>query len=155
MTRGLLLLVAAGLLFRLLTFWLISPTPPIGDEVEYSFRGISLAAGEIVPGDGKRPPGSIWFYGAVHRLFGAEVAVARLANLFVSTLTLPLVWILGGRLGGPRTAWIATAAAAVYPGLLLYAPSLWSEALYNALSLGALVLLVPREGVPGPRAALA
>lgn len=129
-----------GLALRLLAFWFVQETPPAGDEVEYGYRAQALVDGREVAGGKKRPPGSIWYYAAFLRLTGAD---ARIANVVAGCAAIWLVWLLGHRFCGPRVAALAAVGTAVYPGFLFYSSSLWSESLYSALALGALVLLVP------------
>jgi len=63
------------------------------------------------------------YYALLHgwiNLFGSsDVAVRSLSGLF-GLATLPLVWILGRRKGGPTLAWVAVAVVAVSPFAVRY-----------------------------------
>ncbi len=63
------------------------------------------------------------YYALLHgwiNLFGTgDVAVRSLSGLF-GLATLPLVWILGRRKGGPTLAWVAVAVVAVSPFAVRY-----------------------------------
>lgn len=54
------------------------------------------------------------------RLFGTGDAALRLFSSWWAVLSLPLVWLLGRDLGGPRTAWSATVLLALSPMALYY-----------------------------------
>lgn len=142
MTRSLALILLLGLAVRLLAFWFVQPSGVTGDEREYWYRSVSAAEGREVYGEAKRPPGSIWYYALFLKLFDSRESAARLANVLASCVTLAFVWLIAGRFGGPRVAPIATIATALYPSLVLYSCSLWSEPLYTALAYGGLLALL-------------
>ena len=82
----------------------------------------SLPLGELTEAlrhDGHPP----LFYVVLHGwmdLFGTgDVAVRALSGIF-GLLTLPLVWILGRRKGGPVLAWVAVAVVALSPFAVRY-----------------------------------
>ena len=64
-----------------------------------------------------------FYYALLHgwmSLFGSsDIAVRSLSGLF-GLATLPLVWILGRRKGGPTLAWVAVAVVAVSPFAVRY-----------------------------------
>lgn len=80
------------------------------------------------------------FYALLHGwmdLFGtSDVAVRALSGLF-GLLTLPLIWILGRRKGGPILAWVAVAVVAVSPFAVRYS---------NETRMYALVMLLVTIG---------
>ena len=80
------------------------------------------------------------FYALLHgwmNLFGSsDVAVRALSGVF-GLLTLPLIWILGRRKGGPVLAWVAVAVVAVSPFAVRYS---------NETRMYALVILLVTIG---------
>jgi 4-amino-4-deoxy-L-arabinose transferase-like glycosyltransferase len=138
-------LVVGALALRLGVMWLVAPSPPIADEAEYLYRSTSLAAGREVIGPEIRPPGSIWYYVAFHRLLDPGMDAVRLANVLAGVVGIALVYLLGSRLFDRRAGVVAAAVAAVYPNLVFYSVSAWNETLYVALTLGGLLLLTRRS----------
>jgi hypothetical protein len=137
-------LIALGL--RLAAFGLLRETGLVGDEVPYAARASAWVDGRAILGADQRAPGCSWYFAAFQKVTGVRGLDGRLANVLAGTVLVALVWALARRAGGPRTAAVAALAAAVYPTLILYSPTYWSEPLYTCLLLGAL-LLVTREGV--------
>lgn len=84
------------------------------------------------------------FYFLLHgwmNLFGqGDIAVRALSGVFAVAL-LPLMWIAGNRLGGRRTAWIATAVAAVCPFTIRYGTETRMYALVMLLALAGWLLV--------------
>ncbi|MGQ0722337.1 MAG: glycosyltransferase family 39 protein [Candidatus Eiseniibacteriota bacterium] len=155
MTRSVVLALLAGLAVRLLALWFLAPSELMGDEREYWHRAVSLAEGREVLGEGKRPPGSIWWYALVVHLFGDSRRVALAANILPGLAVIAIAAALGRRFGGERAMVWSAWAAALYPTFVIYSVSLWSEPLYSALSLGALLLLLPASGRAAPAALFA
>jgi len=123
------------------------PTAPVADEQEYLWRSTSMVEGRDVPDDEKRPPGILWWFALFHRLAKPGENAARFANVVAGTAGVLLLGLLGTRLFGRRVGLAAAALAAVYPNLVMYSASLWSECLYVALVTTGLLLLVrSREG---------
>jgi 4-amino-4-deoxy-L-arabinose transferase-like glycosyltransferase len=72
----------------------------------------------------------------------------------IGTASIWLVWRIAGRLFGARTALVAAAIMAVFPGLLLYSAPLLSETLFVAIELAAIAVVVERPwdaGTPSRR----
>lgn len=138
------LLLALGL--RAAAWWLVLPTEPVLDERDYFGRASRMVRGAEIERESARPPGCIAYYAAAMRVFGDRHEVARAANVVASAFLPFLVWLLGRRVAGERTAWIAALAVAAYPDLIFYGCGLWSEPLYHVLSVGALLLLLDAAG---------
>ena len=64
--------------------WLVGPTSPVADEVEYLYRSQSLVEGREVLGVGMRPPGAIFYYAVFQWLWEPGVAAAVMAEDRVS-----------------------------------------------------------------------
>lgn len=145
-SRWVVVALLLGLALRLGAHVFLRATPPAGDELEYSARAAALVEGRTLLGEGKRPPGSIWASAAFQRLTGLGGPEARLMNVLAGCGVIALVWVLGMRAGGGRVAAIAAFATALYPVLILYDVSQWSEPLYSVLLFGAVALLARRAG---------
>jgi hypothetical protein len=154
-TRAAALALVVGLAARLLAAWFLAPSELMGDEREYWYRAVSIVEGRDVVGEGKRPPGSIWWYALFVRLFGDGRQVALAANILPGLAVVAGAAALGRRFGGERTMVWTAWAAALHPTFVIYSVSLWSEPLYTALSLGALLLLLPASGTAAPAALFA
>lgn len=145
MGRQIALVLALALLVRLGAFWMTQETRLVSDELAYYYQAASLVEGRQVLGEGRRPPGSIWYYAAVLRVLGVSPPAARLGNVLAGCVTVWIVWLLGRRFGGPRVGLGAALVTALYPTMVLHASTLWSESIYTPLALGALALLPSSE----------
>ncbi|HMB71535.1 MAG TPA: glycosyltransferase family 39 protein [bacterium] len=152
--RPLIVILLVGLVVRLGALWLVLPTKPLLDERDYYFRAAHLAEDKAILAEGKRAPASIWYYAAFLKTFGAEPTVARVANVLASWAAIPIVWGLGRRFGGDRVGLAAALGVALYPNLVFFSFSLWSESLYLPLALGS-VLLLAEDRPPPARSLLA
>lgn len=112
------------------------------DECTYVQIADRLQAGRGMTGSA----GWIWAPGypaylALHGwLFGSYLA-ARASQILVAAVVTVLVYGLGRRLFDRATARLAALLYAASPSLAFYAISLWSETLYTATLLGALLAL--------------
>lgn len=112
------------------------------DECTYVQIADRLQAGHGMTGSA----GWIWAPGypaylALHGwLFGSYLA-ARASQILVAAVVTVLVYALGQRLFDRPTARAAALLYAASPSLAFYAVSLWSETLYTATLLGALLAL--------------
>ena len=110
---------------------------PILDEKVHHEWAATFAAGEPWSVDRTtgeplpyfRAPLYVWFLGTVYRVFGVDPALTpRLIQAFLGALACGLLFLLGDRLFGRPTAWIAGLAMAldwllvVYDGELLIVP---------------------------------
>lgn len=91
--------------------------------------------------DGSPP----FYYLILHvwmRVFGESDNATRALSTVFSVGTLPIVWCVGRRLGGTRTAWAATALLAVMPFAVRYATETRMYALLQLLSAVAVLLVL-------------
>src|SRR5436309_7017144 len=82
-----------------------------------------------------------------------SVAAHRVASCLMGASAVPLIGLLGRRVGGVRVGLLAATIAAVYPAIFMLDSSLRSESLY--LPLVALVLVLAYRLVDAPGAARA
>jgi 4-amino-4-deoxy-L-arabinose transferase-like glycosyltransferase len=157
-TRSALLIaiVFAGFAVRLgWTLW-TAPVPPFfSDAVYYDATARSLAGGHgysvllthegFFPGGDATaffPPGYPFLLATAYVAFGESFAVARLLNVVLGTLTLPLVYLIGRRLFSETTGLVAAGLAAVQPSLVFWTPVMLSETAFTFLFTGAATALV-------------
>src|SRR5438128_4209171 len=114
-TRLFLALVGALLIVRLPS--LVQPMGP--DQGIYAYVGERIRHGELAYRDAwdQKPPGIHYVYAGLRSLSRRDVIVPG-ADLAAAALVAALVWIAGGRLGGPVAG---GASAAIF--LLLSDPS--------------------------------
>jgi hypothetical protein len=116
-TLGLALVIAAGVVLRFVAssdLWL--------DEA-LSVNIADLPLGDLPDAlrqDGHPPLYYALLHGWMAVVGDSDVAVRALSGV-LAVVALPLIWLVGRRLGGPRLAWIATAFFAVLPYVLRYA----------------------------------
>jgi 4-amino-4-deoxy-L-arabinose transferase-like glycosyltransferase len=79
------------------------------------------------------PPGYPLLLAGVYWLFGPSLLAAKLANALLATATVVLVHRIGCELGRPRVGLVAAAVLALFPGDVLFAPAILSEALFAAV----------------------
>ena len=166
------LITGGGLLLRLWLWWRVPIHQPANDEVEYL-----QVAHDLIAGRGwvfyeqyhwLRAPLYPLFLAGSLLLGGEELRWAALPNIAVSTLTIPLFYLLGHAVVLPaeptpedqsraqRTGLFAAAICAMLLPFATFA-SLWmSETLFTALFAGALLMLLRWARRPAlPIAALA
>lgn len=147
-TRAFAAILLAAALLRILALVAVGPTPLMNDELLYHLYPSRMAAGAPLGDAAGRAPGIMVFYAGLYRIFGADVTVARTANVILGIAAVALVFLLGRRFAGERAGLVAAAVAAVYPTLVAFTHYLYTETFYVFLLLLGLVLLVGRR--PGP-----
>ncbi len=128
---------------RSLAVWADKPFFP--DSFEYLGIARSLRAGQGFALDRAsriaRMPAYPVFLAAVQALFGERVVAARVADAFLGTLLIALVWLLTRELYGRAEAAVAAAIAALYPFFVVQAVLVLTETLFGVfLVAGALFL---------------
>lgn len=138
--RWVLWALGAALVLRCGLVWLF-PDPRLqNDEIDYWRLAEGLARGEGFVSN-FRPP----LYPAFMALFiglGEGTVAVRAAQAVLGALSVPLVALLGARLGGIATARVAAWCLALDPVLIGFSHLLWSETLYIVLLLAGLALLL-------------
>jgi 4-amino-4-deoxy-L-arabinose transferase-like glycosyltransferase len=145
----LLLLITAAFLVRLVAAVAAWNIECVYDECFYSNLAGSLAAGDgFQPHAGHYwPPGYIAFL-AAHLKAGLGLGGARITQVFLSTLLVPLAFVMGreaatdaGRPDGRQVGLMAAVIIAFHPTLIAYSHYLWSETLFLPLFIGGLLLV--------------
>ncbi len=153
---GVLLVLGLGLALRVLWVSLVRPDPTDGrfdDTVFYRGAAHFLAHGDgyVNPFSGTPtalwPPGYPFFLAAVFKVFGEGSAQTSAANVVLSVATIAVVYAIGARLFDRRTALVAAAAMAVWPGQIYFTSLGLSEPLFTLLFALAifLILAVPES----------
>jgi arylsulfatase A-like enzyme len=123
-----------------------APRVPSADGRTYhGFAEVLMRGMGYVNPDGS--PAIMWVPGwplllaGLYRVFGFDPTVGMVAGAILGALTAALLAALGARLFGPRAGLVAGAIYALWPGLVYYSATLYSEDLFNALLVGLLLLL--------------
>jgi 4-amino-4-deoxy-L-arabinose transferase-like glycosyltransferase len=149
---GLILVAAAAL--RLIWIAWSHPDPLDGrfdDTPIYYLTAHYVAIGEgyLNPFTGTPtanwPPGYPVFLGAVFKAFGEGTTQAYIANVVLALATIVVVYVVGVRTFDRRTAIVAAAALALWPGQIYFTSLTLSEGLFTLLFTACvlLILLVP------------
>ena len=152
--RYLGLLVAASVLAVVLrVVYVLSvasgPLEPPSDAYYFSLIAENLVAGHgyvELKAHAYRPPGYPWFLAGVYAVAGVRQDLARLALCAVGGLHCALFGMWAGMLGSRRIGALAAFMAAVYPPLIRFPETLFSETFYVfMLALSLTILLAARE----------
>lgn len=131
-----------------------APNHPVDDARAYARISRALYGGEgFTQGDGpgyrhlqpasNYSPGLPLLTAGLYAVRGAaDVEAALIVFALLGSLSIPLAFLLGRRLGGPDAGLIATLPVAVYPALLEYGGMLMTEPLATALLAGAMLCLL-------------
>jgi len=88
-------------------------------------------------------PGLPLLTGALFEITGSDdVRIARLVLALISTLAIPLVFLIGRRLGGEVAGLIGAGLVAFYPTLITYSEMLLTEPLAGTLIAGAVLAIL-------------
>jgi len=147
------LIVLAGLALRVDHAWQ-GPEENLPDSAAYEriARGLHQEGRfeQVGPGTPAHPqpasnysPGLPLLTGGLFELTGSEnVRWARLLLALISTLAIPLVFLIGRRLGGATGGLIAAGIVAFYPTLITYSEMLLTEPLAGTLIAGAVLAIL-------------
>ena len=88
------------------------------------------------------PPGYISFLIPIYWAFGAHYELAELANVFLGTASVGLLYVIALQLFGVGPARLAALLLAVFPGQVFFTSLIYSEPLYTLLMLAGLIVLI-------------
>ncbi len=91
-----------------------------------------------------KPPLFLWALAAALRAFGTDAAGARLLNIGLSTLTIPVVAATARQLWGTRSALFGALAMALSPFAISFAPTVFTDPML--VLAGSLALLLALRG---------
>ncbi len=117
-----------------------------GDESDYHAIAANLAAGEGhvkhvgIPTAARPPLYSIALAG-VYAIFGPSVPAARIFQVLLGALLVPLTYLLARRIFSQAVALIAAGVVALNPFLIFISAYLMTENLYTAILLLAMIVL--------------
>ncbi|HLA77723.1 MAG TPA: glycosyltransferase family 39 protein [Vicinamibacteria bacterium] len=151
-SRGLLLVLAAGLLAQALLFAVPHQVTPLaGDQAQYDTQARLLAAGEALHPNFLWPPLYGRWLSGFYRLFGPWLLPVKLVQVGLLLWAGVLFFRLLEEAGiGRRAALLASGLLLCDPQVAAFAHYLWPEVLHLFLSLLGVYLIV----VPGPRSSL-
>ena len=166
--------VAVAFVVRVLAFLAADDVRLVLDERQYLLRAEALLAGEGFVGSYQswvrhegapadlpqypgawQPPGQTAYLAGALALLGGGAGAARLAQVLMGTLGVWLVFLLGRAWLDARHGLAAAWTCALYPNLVAFSHYLWSEPLFIALFLAALLLLTGARSTPTAAAAAA
>lgn len=128
-------ILLSSFLLKLGLVFLVGEIAPLLDEEQYLYVGQSLAAGQGLRYTNVRwdplyqPPLYPFYMGLVFKLGGAAIA-AKVGNVFLSTGTVWLLFLVARRWFGARTALVSAALFAFYPDLVAFTHYNWSESFF-------------------------
>ena len=151
-SRVLLVLMVMGLAFRIalsIHGGLATPPVPGSDASEYDSYAWNLAQGHGYSGispDVKKPdgqllehptayrsPGTSVLWAGMYWSFGHRYSVVRIFNCILDTLTILVIYLIGGKCFSDKVALLAAAIYTIWPTALLYSSQLGSETLFTFL----------------------
>lgn len=143
--RSILFIILAGMALRIN---LIKQFPLREDEAVYGTWALHFLREDplfltLWP---DKPPLYIWSLSGTFALFGVTEWSARWLNVAISTLTIPLVAQIARRIWGDSAALFATAAVALNPYAISFAPTAYTDPLL--LLTGALALYAALAAAP-------
>lgn len=118
------------------------------DEVFYfgNAQGLAQGDGYQVPWSGEItanwPPGYPVVLALLFVLFGSDIAVARLFNVFLGAITAVMVYALATKVQDQRTGIVAGFLMALFPSQIFFSMVIMTETFFVALSVGLMILLV-------------
>ncbi len=141
-----LTVVLVALLTRVSLLVFVWPPKLAGDDLFYHLHARNLAlVGAYQFTDGSPavlwPPGWPAFLAVLYLLFGLDAGVGVIANAVLGAATVALLLMLGTVLLDARTALFAAFLYALWPGLLFFIPTLYTETFFNFLLVSCLTAL--------------
>lgn len=135
--------IAVGAAFAALVAGLgvtLHPIPvPVSGEDDNYLHGLASLLGGGACYDHFHPVHPVLFGALLHHVFGCgPFAALRLVSAISGGTIVAITLVLARQLGGRAFAWLAAAAVAVHPGVLLLSMQASSDALATALGLSAL-----------------
>lgn len=129
----LLAILSGSLLLKLLVVYNFNtPLGGSGDAYNYDLIAKNLAMGKgFVLDDGlptaERAPAYCFFLAGIYFLFGHSLFAAKLAQVFLSELTLVLIYLIALQAADRKTALLAAFFTAFYPKFILWTEYILSE----------------------------
>ncbi|MBI4534929.1 MAG: glycosyltransferase family 39 protein [Ignavibacteriae bacterium] len=145
--RDILFVALLSLVVRVLAIVPVHANGYTSDEREYIYMAGRLAAGdEFIDSNGERSTRAPLFpyvLSVTLRVFGNDLFIPYLVGCLFGTAVVILTFVLTMYIWGDRaSALIASAATALYPGLVIYSSVLQTETLYIMFMLTALLFAV-------------
>lgn len=142
------LVLAVALVVRVAVVLASPDYTPVYDSSDYVRHAVSIADGDGYPDSvftasqsesAFRPPVYPYLLGAIQFAFGEVETAGRLAGALFGVLAVLLVYLIARRLWSERTALVAAALAALFPGLFLLSGALNTEPAYLVIELAAVL----------------
>lgn len=138
---GIILIIASALR---LTWVFYCDTVPVFDFLKYHLGAVSLASGQGYKLFGNytafEPIGFSFYLSLIYRLFGENLLVPKLLNVFLGVDSIFFVYVLGKRYFRAESSLLAATLLALSPRQIVYTSVLSTEILFTYFLLLALVL---------------
>jgi 4-amino-4-deoxy-L-arabinose transferase-like glycosyltransferase len=139
--------VMTAIIVRLI--WIVAvKAQPVSDFLFYFLRSGEVARGQGYLFNGHAtaywPPGYPFVLAVFFKALGQSLAVAKLLNVAMWTVSAWLMYVLGKRIGGPTAGLIAGMVVALYPEYVFFTGLVASENLFVLLMSVSAVLLTFR-----------
>jgi hypothetical protein len=153
-------IVLVALALRIVVAVGVSPDRLTGDPAFYDAVGVSLAAGRGWPRPAGRPtalhpPAWPYVLGATYAVAGpgahARWRAARVVNSLFGAAAVALIGLIAAAVWSPVVGLVSAGLAAVYPPAIALGATLYSEPLFVALALGALLAVLRHRRAPQRR----
>ena len=156
--RVLGLILAVALAARVAVVLLSPDYRPLFDAADYVRHAVSIGSGHGFPDSvltsaqspsAFRPPSYPYLLGGIYAVFGEVDTAGRLAGALLGVLAVWLVYLIARHVWQDRTALVAAAVAAVFPGLVLLNQALISEPLFVVAELAAVLFALRARAAGG------
>ncbi len=165
--RWLLAIVVVGLVLRIVWLAVNHVEPPrnvveSGDQYSYWYYGNSIANGDGVLDEVTGEPvayypigypailGGLFFLAKALPFDVDLMLVAGLFHVVVAAATVPLTFVVGRRLIGPRAGLVAAGVMALWPNMIYQVTSLQLETTFVFLVVAALAIIIDHDWSTGP-----
>lgn len=134
---GLIVLVAVGLRVAWVAYLNVDPNDGrLGDHVFYHNAAHLIAHGDgyMNAYNGKltahMPPAFPVTLGAVYKVFGWHVVLAKILNVVFAAVTVVLVYLIGRRIFDQRVAALGALVFALFPGQIYFSTLVYAETMF-------------------------
>lgn len=151
--KGLVIVICFALFLRIMLFLVVQPYHAQimqnkilanVDARQYQELAVDILHNRSFSGvyGAYRTPGYPFFIAVIYSIFGIKPWVVLLLQLFLNSISLALVYLLGKEIFDKKTAIIAAALYALDPHTIFYSVNLMSDTLFTFIFLAAVLFLL-------------
>jgi hypothetical protein len=100
------------------------------DEGKYHDRAVALARGEGFGNSAHTPPGLPIMLSGIYKVFGENIAFARLIQTLLSSLMVIFLFFIARFVFGERAGFVAASIASIYPFFVFWTGAVITETLF-------------------------